>query len=106
MTELADGVVYSRSGLTYQVGLLSHVVGRLERQGWITRVPDPENRRFVRATLTDAGWAKLVDSAPGHVEAVQRHVFDQLTAPQVAHLTSIARKIRSVVAPDGEPGDG
>src|SRR5258707_10064335 len=34
MTQLADGVVYSRSGLTYQAGLL-------EKAGLITRGPSP-----------------------------------------------------------------
>ena len=34
VTELADGVVYSRSGLTYQAGLL-------EKAGLITRAPVP-----------------------------------------------------------------
>lgn len=33
MTDLADGVVYSRSGLTYQAGLL-------DKRGLITRVRD------------------------------------------------------------------
>ncbi|WP_033329917.1 MarR family winged helix-turn-helix transcriptional regulator, partial [Streptomyces yerevanensis] len=32
MTDLADGVVYSRSGLTYQVGLL-------EKEGLVVRAP-------------------------------------------------------------------
>src|ERR1700730_17692971 len=36
MTELADGVVYSRSGLTYQAGLL-------EKAGLITRGPRPHH---------------------------------------------------------------
>ena len=35
MTQLADGVVYSRSGLTYQAGLL-------EKAGLITREPSPD----------------------------------------------------------------
>src|SRR3982750_2907681 len=34
MTDLADGVVYSRSGLTYQAGLL-------EKRGLVTRSPPP-----------------------------------------------------------------
>src|ERR671910_3510980 len=38
MTDLADGVVYSRSGLTYQAGLL-------EKRGFITRSPAPDDER-------------------------------------------------------------
>src|SRR3954470_12783374 len=40
MTDLADGVVYSRSGLTYQAGLL-------EKAGLITRSPSPDDERSV-----------------------------------------------------------
>jgi DNA-binding MarR family transcriptional regulator len=38
MTELADGVVYSRSGVTYQAGLL-------EKAGLITRSASPDDER-------------------------------------------------------------
>lgn len=58
---------------------LSHVVGRAEQRGWVRRCTDPANGRVVVATLTDAGWEKVVASAPGHVEAVRRYVFDPLT---------------------------
>jgi DNA-binding MarR family transcriptional regulator len=81
---------------------LSHTAGRLERQGWITRIPDPGNARFIRATLTEAGWQKVAESAPGHAEAVQHYVFDQLTAAQVRQLATIARKITKAAGP-GRP---
>src|SRR3954447_3462635 len=48
MTDLADGVVYSRSGLTYQAGLL-------EKRGLVTRAPSPEDERVVIVTISDAG---------------------------------------------------
>src|ERR1044072_3187236 len=38
MTDLADGVVYSRSGLTYQAGLL-------EKRGLVMRGTSPEGER-------------------------------------------------------------
>jgi DNA-binding MarR family transcriptional regulator len=81
---------------------LSHAVARLEKQGWISRAPAPENGRYIRATLTDSGMAKVVDSAPGHVAAVRRNVFDHLSTKQVAQLEEIARTIRNVVAPHTE----
>src|SRR5918912_2300691 len=49
---------------------LSHVVARLEAQGWVRRERDPDDGRVQIAVLTDAGYAKVVSSAPGHVEAV------------------------------------
>jgi DNA-binding MarR family transcriptional regulator len=69
---------------------LSHVVARLEAQGWIRRERDSEDGRVQIAVLTDAGYAKLVDSAPGHAEAVQQLLFDRLTPAQVRQLARLA----------------
>src|SRR5205823_14985647 len=51
-TDLADGVVYSRSGLTYQAGLL-------EKAGLVTRRPSPDDERSVTVAINDAGRALL-----------------------------------------------
>jgi DNA-binding MarR family transcriptional regulator len=69
---------------------LSHVVARLEAQGWVRRERDPDDGRVQIARLTDAGFAKVVDAAPGHAEAVQQLVFDRLTATQVRQLSKLA----------------
>ena len=58
---------------------LSQVVARLEKKGWVHRSPDPTDGRYTLATLTDAGWQKVVETAPGHVEEVRRVVLDALT---------------------------
>jgi DNA-binding MarR family transcriptional regulator len=78
---------------------LSQVVSRLERRGWVSRRPDPADGRYTLATLTDDGWGKVVESAPGHVEAVRRLVFDPLTRTQARQLTEIGRRIMSAVDP-------
>ena len=80
---------------------LSRTVDRLDRRGWVTRRPDPEDGRATLAVLTDAGWEKLVATAPGHVAEVRRLVFDPLTRSQVRQLHEIARRIGQVVQPDG-----
>ena len=72
---------------------LSHCMSRLEQRGWVRRSVDPTDGRSTLATLTDAGVAKLVATAPGHVDAVRRHVLDPLTRRQVAELGNIARRI-------------
>ena len=69
---------------------LSHVVKRLEVRELIERRPAPEDRRATNAVLTEAGWAKVRQTAPGHVEHVRRHVFDLLSREQVAQLEEIA----------------
>ena len=79
---------------------LSRTVDRLDRHGWVTRRPDPEDGRSTLAVLTDAGWDKVVATAPGHVAEVRRLVIDPLTRAQVRQLHDIATRIRQVMQPD------
>ena len=69
---------------------LSHVVARLEAQGWVQRERHPEDGRVQIAMLTDAGYEKVVECAPGHAEAVQQLIFDRLTPAQMRQLTKLA----------------
>ena len=45
------------------------------------------------AVLTDAGYDKVVATAPGHVEEVRQLVFDRLTREQVEALDAICTAI-------------
>ena len=94
MSDLAD---FAESSLSR----LSHTARRLESKGWLTRTPDPEDGRYTLAVLTDAGWDKVVATAPGHVSEVRRLVFDPLTKTQVRQLHDIATRIGAVVQPEG-----
>jgi DNA-binding MarR family transcriptional regulator len=86
MTDLADGVVYSRSGLTYQAGLL-------ERAGLITRGPSPDDERATLVTITDNGRALFDRVLPGHTQ-VTRLLFDPLTDDDLHHLGDIMTRVR------------
>jgi DNA-binding MarR family transcriptional regulator len=79
---------------------LSQAVGRLEKRGWIRRTPDPADGRYTLAILTAAGAAKLVETAPGHVETVRRYVFDQLSRTQVRQLAAIGERLLHALPPD------
>lgn len=72
---------------------LSHVVKRLEGRGWITRQACRQDGRYTNAVLTDEGWAKVVASAPGHVEAVRSLILDALTGAELEQLGDMARRI-------------
>src|ERR671933_709797 len=72
---------------------LSHVVARLESQGWVRRERDPEDGRVQIAVLTDDGYRKIVETAPGHAEMVQQLVFDRLTQTQVRQLTKLCEAL-------------
>ncbi|MGY1653962.1 MarR family winged helix-turn-helix transcriptional regulator [Geodermatophilus sp. SYSU D01119] len=102
MTELA-----TRTNAT--LPRLSHVVRRLEERGLVERAPCPYDGRATNARLTDAGWAKVRETAPGHVATVREHVIDALTPEQVTQLTGIADAVLRRLDPDGRmaglPGD-
>src|SRR3954468_3975785 len=80
---------------------LSHVVTRLETRSLVERFPCPEDRRATNVRLTETGWVKVVDTAPGHVANVRDHVIDVLTEEQTAQLAEIAGAILERVDPDG-----
>lgn len=79
---------------------LSRIATRLEGHGWMRRAPDPDDGRTTLAILTDAGWDKVVATAPGHVAEVQRIVFDDLAPAQVRQLQQITERIVTAAKPD------
>lgn len=93
---MSDLAAYAGSSLSR----LSHLVKRLEKSEWVRRTPDPSDGRYTLAILTDAGHAKVVESAPGHADAVRRYVFDALSKTQQRQLRDIGRRIWQTVAPD------
>jgi DNA-binding MarR family transcriptional regulator len=72
---------------------LSHVVARLEAKGWVRRESCPGDGRFINAVLTEEGWQKLVETAPGHVAAVQKLIVDTLTPEELSSLGAISTHI-------------
>lgn len=87
MTDLADGVVYSRSALTYQAGLL-------EKAGLVTRSPAADDERGITVTITDAGRDRLAKVFPGHIEVVRRLLFDPLSREDVETLAGLLAPVR------------
>jgi len=81
---------------------VSHAVSALESRGWVTRKPAPDNARITLVTLTDAGYAKVVASAPAHVETVRRLVIDPLTKQQLNQLGRLSETILAQLIPTGE----
>ncbi len=82
MTELADQVVLTPSGLT-------HLVTRLERQGLMSRSVDDTDRRSFFATLTRAGHRRLRESRATHNEVIRALLTRRLSAKQLATLGSL-----------------
>ncbi|MEU8895033.1 MarR family transcriptional regulator [Nocardia sp. NPDC048505] len=90
MSELADGVLSSRSRLTHQVH-------RLEQQGMVIRHTVLEDGRGVRAELTETGLRRLEAAAPGHVDAVRRDFIDLLTPDQLEVIADVFTRVDEVI---------
>ena len=86
MTELAERVLLSRSGLT-------RLVDRLERDGLVTREACPSDARGMYAVLTDAGYARLRQATPTHLRGVDDYWSSKLDEDDLAALDRALRKI-------------
>lgn len=80
---------------------LSHVARRLEARGWLRREPCPGDGRFTNAVLTDEGYAKVVQAAPGHVATVRDLVVDALTPAQMRQVGVISERVLARFDPIG-----
>lgn len=90
MTRLMSDLAFHTNS---SLSRLSHVVSRLEQQGWVTRETCKTDGRATNVSLTEAGWEKLKATAPGHVEAVRQLVFDPITPEQVSQLNAALQPI-------------
>ena len=87
MTDLADGVVYSRAGLTYQASIL-------EKEGLVARHPSPEDERSTMVQLTIRGRERLETVVPGHVALVAHEMFGQLSEADIAAMADVLTRLR------------
>jgi DNA-binding MarR family transcriptional regulator len=86
MTELADAVLLSRSGVT-------RLVDRLERVGLVSRARVAGDGRGVAARLTDAGLHRLRTASRTHLEGVERHFVAALEEHDMESLERISRRL-------------
>jgi len=90
MSELADALLLSRSGVT-------RLVDRLVADGMVERVTCETDRRGQWASLTDAGLERLRHATPTHLRGVAAHFLDRLTGDE---LGALERIMTSVAADD------
>ena len=79
MSDLADRLVLSRSGVT-------RLVDRLEADSLVERTSCATDRRGSWATLTDAGHLRLRRAAPTHLRGVGEHFLDRIPASELDAL--------------------
>ena len=98
MTELADRVLLSRSGLT-------RLVDRLAAEGLVDREPCPSDARGTFTVITEAGLARLREAAPTHLRGIQEHVTRRLSAEELDTFGRLLRKLLTPADADAEPSD-
>jgi DNA-binding MarR family transcriptional regulator len=86
MTELADRALISRSGMTRRVA-------RLVRLGLVRRANADADARGVVVALTDAGVARLKETAPKHARGIFNLFVARLDDQELAVLESALKKV-------------
>src|SRR4029079_11991044 len=86
MTELAQLVLISRSGLT-------RLVDRLEREGLVRREAGDDDARGLFAVLTDAGFQRLRRATPTHLRGVANYAIDRLDDAQIEALAEVCARM-------------
>jgi DNA-binding MarR family transcriptional regulator len=97
MSELAEAVLLSRSGLT-------RLVDRLQNEGLVQRQPDPDDARGMFTVLTEQGRGALRDAAGVHLAQVSELVLDRLTDAELRELQQLMLKLDPARRPEAPPG--
>ena len=92
MTELANRILASKSGLT-------RVIDRMEADGLVRRERPPQDRRVVKVLITPKGLKTLQDARDVHHRGIQEHFVQHLNPRELAALTAALEKIRDHVRP-------
>jgi DNA-binding MarR family transcriptional regulator len=92
MTELADQILYSKSGFT-------RVIDRMEEAGLVSRVRPPNDRRSILVTITDQGTTTMRDARRHHRDGIDRHFTRHLTNTDTKALTHALEKISTHARP-------
>lgn len=88
MTELAEAVLLSRSGVT-------RLIDRLERIGLVMRARTDEDGRGVAAVITERGRDRLGQAARTHLAGVARHFATALGADELDLLGRTCARLGS-----------
>ena len=92
MNELAERILYSKSGFT-------RVVDRMEEAGLLRRVRPDNDRRSILVVLTDQGRETMERARSYHRDGIERHFSQHLSAHEIKALTRALEKITTHARP-------
>ena len=86
MAQLADALIVSRSGLSYQVA-------QLESREWITRQRSTDDERGVVARITPEGERMRQRVFAGHTQIVRSAFLDAIEPRELATITAVLEHV-------------
>jgi DNA-binding MarR family transcriptional regulator len=92
MNELAERILYSKSGFT-------RVVDRMEEAGLVRRVRLEHDRRSILVVLTDKGNETMEHARRHHRDGIERHFSQHLTDADIKALTRALEKLSAHARP-------
>jgi DNA-binding MarR family transcriptional regulator len=95
MSELADSVLLSRSGLT-------RMIDRLVREGLVERASCPSDKRGLFAVLTDAGRRRFEQARAAHLQDVREQFLSQFSVAELEQLASFWARLVPPSAPESD----
>jgi DNA-binding MarR family transcriptional regulator len=79
--------------LGWEKSRLSHQLRRMEKDGLISREPNPDDARSTMVCLLPAGRATIEQAAPGHVQDVRRNFIDLYTSTELEMLAKLNERV-------------
>jgi DNA-binding MarR family transcriptional regulator len=92
MTELAERILYSKSGFT-------RIVDRMEEAGLLRRVRPENDRRSIVIVLTDEGRRTLEEARRYHRHSIETHFSSHLADTDIKALTRALDKVSAHARP-------
>ncbi len=72
---------------------VSRMIDRAESAGLVHRLPDPDDRRAQRITLTDAGEEAVEAFVPHLVEVLNQTIYKTLTSEEIETLITLLARV-------------
>jgi DNA-binding MarR family transcriptional regulator len=92
MNELAERILYSKSGFT-------RVVDRMEEAGLVQRLRPENDRRSILVVLTDQGRTTMEQARRHHRHGIERHFSSHLADTDIKTLTRALEKLSAHARP-------
>jgi DNA-binding MarR family transcriptional regulator len=77
---------------------ISHQLSRMERRGFVTREPCPDDARGSTVRLTPAGRSAIEAAAANHVATVRRYFLDPLSDGELDTLATLFDRLLAGLA--------